>query len=79
MVQTAEIASAGALGMPGDTALHVAEFTSLSVSPGRGMPGRLGGADAGKAVFTVKKPFAITLWHTDIDELNVPLAAAMVA
>jgi len=78
-VQTSEIVDAGALGMPQDTTLHVAEFSSLSVSLGRGMPGRLGRQDAGKAVFAVKRPFAMTLWHTDIDELNVPLAVTMVA
>jgi len=74
------IGDSAALGMPSKPALQVSEFGSLAVCAGREMPGRLRpSVGAGGATFTVKKPFAVCLWHTDIDELNVPLVAEFVA
>jgi hypothetical protein len=74
-----EIADAVALDMPKDKVLHVAEFSSLSITPGREMPGCLEREDSGTGVFTVKRPFGLGLWHANIDELNVPLAFSIVA
>jgi len=73
-----EIADAEALAMPKGKVMHVAEFSSLSITPGREMPGRLGDEDSGMRVFTVRRPFGFGLWHTNIEELNVPLTFSIV-
>ncbi|CAE8622582.1 unnamed protein product [Polarella glacialis] len=78
-VSTTEIADTACLGMSAGESLHVAEFSSLSVSPGRVMPGQLKSGMGGGTPFTVQRPFAVCLWHTDMDDLNVPLSAIMVA
>jgi len=82
MLKTRAIADSAALGMSSKQPpkLQVSEFGSLAVGAGREMPGRLRRA-GGKpsSTYTVKKPFALCVWHTDIDELNVPLAATLVA
>jgi len=74
-----EISDAAALNMPKGKVLHVAEFSSLSITSGREMPGCLDREDSGARVFAVKRPFGLGLWHADIDELNVPLAFYIVA
>jgi len=80
--QTCRIASAATLGLADtDSALHLSELSSLMLSPGREMSGRLRRARAvvRQAAFVIKKPFAFCLGHSDLDELNVPLIATMVA
>jgi hypothetical protein len=58
----------------------VAEFGSMTVVAGREMPGRLrrDPDEAGGAVFQVQRPYVFALWHTGIDELNIPLCAMLV-
>lgn len=59
--------------------LHLAEFSSISVGVGREAPGRLAGGGTGAgAAFTVRRPFALCIFHTDIDDLNAPLAAGLI-
>mmetsp|Transcript_71448 Transcript_71448/g.201710 ORF Transcript_71448/g.201710 Transcript_71448/m.201710 type:complete len:909 (-) Transcript_71448:70-2796(-) len=69
--------------LPGDTntgTVHLAEFSSLVVGPGRATPGRLcGNGVATTAAFAVQRPFAVCLFHTDIDDLNAPLSATLVS
>jgi len=74
-----EITDVVALDMPKGKVLQVAEFSSLSITPGREMPGCLGREDSETCVFTVRRPFGLGLWHASIDELNVPLAFSIVA
>lgn len=64
----------------GKTPLHVMDFSSLSVSTGRWMPGKLATemSAAANQRFTLQRPFALCLWHNDMDELNAPLFATMV-
>merc|ERR1712228_945773 len=79
--RTCRIASAASLGIAdADSALHVSELSSLMLSPGREMPGRIRRARAvvRQAAFVIKKPFAFCLGHSDLDDLNVPLIATMV-
>jgi len=86
--RTFELEDSAALGAdaPGGGPVHVAEVSSLSVGPGRPIPGRLASADTGgKAagafgapVFVVRRPFALCVFHTGIDDLNVPLTASFV-
>eukprot|EP00929_Paragymnodinium_shiwhaense_P007176 TRINITY_DN111111_c0_g1_i1.p1 TRINITY_DN111111_c0_g1~~TRINITY_DN111111_c0_g1_i1.p1 ORF type:complete len:866 (-),score=190.63 TRINITY_DN111111_c0_g1_i1:125-2722(-) len=64
----------------GDASLSVAEFGALAMSAGRTMPGRLRGAaseESGK-VFKVQRPFMLAVFHTEIEELNVPLVATLI-
>lgn len=79
--QTCKIACVASLGIAdADTALHLAELSSLMLSPGREMSGRLRRPRAvvRQAAFVVKRPFAFCLGHTDLDDLNVPLIATLV-
>jgi len=75
-----DIAKADTLGMPTDQALQVAEFSSMSVGAGPDRPGKLRSpASMGAQPFVVRRPFAVCFFHTDMDSLNVPLAAALLA
>eukprot|EP00930_Biecheleria_cincta_P037122 TRINITY_DN25465_c0_g1_i1.p1 TRINITY_DN25465_c0_g1~~TRINITY_DN25465_c0_g1_i1.p1 ORF type:complete len:718 (-),score=120.66 TRINITY_DN25465_c0_g1_i1:423-2576(-) len=76
-VETKEIIDSAALGLPGET-LHVSEFSSLSVSSGRVMPGQLRSRKDGCAL-TIARPFAMCIWHAEMDEINAPLSVTMVA
>jgi len=77
---TVEVCNSSALGFPGAPRMHVSEFSSLLVSAGREMPGALRQAPAGgSGALAVARPFMIGIWHTGIDDLNVPLFATMVA
>eukprot|EP00913_Durusdinium_trenchii_P007445 g6999.t1 len=62
-----------------DGKLHVLEFESLAVSSGRIMPGKLSQeAIDSSSSFPLQRPFALCLWHNDMDELNAPLSVTMV-
>mmetsp|Transcript_8462 Transcript_8462/g.15955 ORF Transcript_8462/g.15955 Transcript_8462/m.15955 type:complete len:924 (-) Transcript_8462:152-2923(-) len=78
VAKVVEIEDAAALSMPDGKALQVAEFSSLSITPGREMPGCLPREDSETCIFTVKRPFGFGLWHAAIDDLNVPLAFSFV-
>mmetsp|Transcript_51114 Transcript_51114/g.119703 ORF Transcript_51114/g.119703 Transcript_51114/m.119703 type:complete len:848 (+) Transcript_51114:51-2594(+) len=77
-MQTAEIADKEALGFRDGMPMHVAEFASLLVSAGREMPGRLSDGPQMGETYHLTRPFIFALWHTAIDDLNVPLAAMFV-
>lgn len=84
--QTSELESPGALGVATAEggSVHVAEFSTLSVGPGRPTPGRLPGAAPsgagafGGPRFDLRRPFAVCVFHTGIDDLNAPLTATLV-
>lgn len=76
-VETKEIIDSAALGLPGET-LHVSEFSSLSVSSGRVMPGQLRAGKDG-CTLTIARPFAMCIWHAEMEEINAPLSVTMVA
>lgn len=77
-VHTREIADPVVLGLPGET-VHVAEFSALSVSAGRKMPGRLSSCRKGSVrALPISRPFAMCIWHADMDEMNAPLSVTLV-
>eukprot|EP00747_Dinoflagellata_sp_TGD_P165356 gnl/TRDRNA2_/TRDRNA2_186516_c0_seq1.p1 gnl/TRDRNA2_/TRDRNA2_186516_c0~~gnl/TRDRNA2_/TRDRNA2_186516_c0_seq1.p1 ORF type:complete len:880 (-),score=151.93 gnl/TRDRNA2_/TRDRNA2_186516_c0_seq1:98-2737(-) len=76
--QTAGIADAEFMGFPTATNLRVSEFSTLVVNAGREMPGRLKRPTVEGEIFTVQRPFIFGLWHTGVDDLNVPLFATLV-
>eukprot|EP00405_Crypthecodinium_cohnii_P045049 CAMPEP_0206584294 /NCGR_PEP_ID=MMETSP0325_2-20121206/35628_1 /ASSEMBLY_ACC=CAM_ASM_000347 /TAXON_ID=2866 /ORGANISM="Crypthecodinium cohnii, Strain Seligo" /LENGTH=946 /DNA_ID=CAMNT_0054091407 /DNA_START=219 /DNA_END=3060 /DNA_ORIENTATION=- len=57
--------------------VQMLHFSSLSVGPGRHTPGKLPGSNS-VSVFEVQRPFALCLFHTEIDDLNAPLTATLV-
>lgn len=75
------VAGAIAAAVSGSSSkMHLAEFSSFSVGLGREKAGRLASAAENENVdsFVVQRPFAVCLFHTDIDDLNIPLAAGLV-
>jgi len=66
-------------GRPGDDTIHVSEFSSFSVGLGREAQGRLSSGGSKGNVANIKRPFALCLFHSDMDDLNCPLAAGLVA
>jgi len=73
-----EIDDGSAVRQKDGKVLHVAEFGSLSLAPGRSTPGRLLPAQAAASLL-VEKPYILGFWHAGLDALNVPLAATLVA
>eukprot|EP00927_Polykrikos_kofoidii_P048395 TRINITY_DN42684_c0_g1_i1.p1 TRINITY_DN42684_c0_g1~~TRINITY_DN42684_c0_g1_i1.p1 ORF type:complete len:875 (+),score=127.20 TRINITY_DN42684_c0_g1_i1:73-2697(+) len=78
-VRTWEVADANALGIAGSASLHVAEFGSLAVCAGRPMPGILRPVvPEPSKVLDLHPPFLLALWHTNIEDLGVPLVCTLV-
>lgn len=75
--QTNAVENTVDLGMPAES-LHVAEFASLSVSSGRVMPGQLNSEGGTGQPFLMRRPFALCIWHAEMDEINAPLSAMLV-
>jgi len=82
-VRTMQLDSAeqcGLQGRPGEDTIHLSEFSSFSVGVGREAQGRLSRSGSGSSsVVNIKRPFALCLFHTDMDDLNCPLATGLVA
>lgn len=78
--RTLAISDPAALRVHGVEHLHVAEFGALALSAGRPARGRLCRSPSTHgSVFAVQKPYLLAVFHTDIDDLNVPLAAVLVS
>ncbi|CAE7302272.1 unnamed protein product [Symbiodinium natans] len=63
-------------GMPTER-LHAFEFSSLAVSSGRVMPGKLQSTLPGER-FIARRPFAVCFWQKEMDDLNVPFSVTLV-
>eukprot|EP00928_Gymnodinium_smaydae_P039043 TRINITY_DN2676_c0_g6_i1.p1 TRINITY_DN2676_c0_g6~~TRINITY_DN2676_c0_g6_i1.p1 ORF type:complete len:458 (+),score=111.36 TRINITY_DN2676_c0_g6_i1:1314-2687(+) len=73
-----ELVDPEALKVKGTT-LHVAEFGSMMLRAGRELPGKLRrSATTGPSLLVVDRPYMVAIWHTDMDDLNVPLCATLV-
>jgi len=76
-VRQSPIENAAAFGMPSES-LHAFEFSSLSVSSGRVMLGKLQKSSLEGELFIARRPFAVCLWQKEMDDLNIPLSVTMV-
>ncbi|CAE7280738.1 phnW, partial [Symbiodinium sp. KB8] len=66
-VHQSPIENAATFGMASES-LHAFEFSSLSVSSGRVMPGKLQKSGLQGELFIARRPFAVCLWQKEMDE-----------